>query len=929
MFRLHFQKETRRLLSLAILAILGISNSGLPASAQWSSINRSHESIGRFQADSSGTLTVSDRDGKEIGKCALKHTDVSVKVAGYFARVTVKQLFHNPFKDKIEAVYTFPLSESGAVDDMMMRIGERTIHGTIKRREEARQIYDQAKEEGYSAALLEQERPNIFTQSVANVEPGKEIEITLQYSEMLSYESGRYSFAFPTVVGPRFMPGTSTGVFGLGWSPNTTMVSDASKISPPPVFGGGPNTRAGHDLSISVDLDGAVPVGNISSNSHEVQLERTGPATAHIELKDKASIANKDFVLNWDVAADSIQSGYLTHKTGRSGFATFMILPPKRIPTEQVAPKEMVFLVDKSGSQSGAPLEKAKETLAYIVNHMNPQDTFQIISFSDVTEQLFDKPMPAEGAPKEKAIAYINSLSADGGTWMGPAVKTVCEAPADKHRLRIVTFMTDGYVGNDMEILGMIKKYRGNSRWFSFGTGSSVNRFLIDGIAKEGGGEAEYVLLEKSGDEVGKHFYERISTPVLTDVKVRFEGVELTDVFPRNLQDVWAERPLYLKGRYTKAGVGAAVVTGYSGGKPYLQRIPIVLPELQEDNFILPQIWARAAVDALMSADWIAMQNGDPEKQIKDEIVRLALSQHIMTQFTSFVAVDEAVSTGAQKARTTMVPVEMPAGVSYEKIFGEADRKAIQYLESQSQQMSGQSIRVVGAIPGPTLDAIFTSILGSIPVQNLTAVSGVAKQAGLLNPIPASIGFGMPSSIINWLVASSRDANLFDGGSGPAVAVFPAITTPAPIQGGSGIAVVPQSSAGTYGTGSYTSAGGASMLQGATSGTIGPASTPTVISGVNTSGTVRVSSLANLEVLLNLLANVLNLAVLGVGLGAIVLGMLKGAFGKSGALKQVSFGAIWLAVGFLFSPLLLLYLFWKSCLSLVSWVRSGLRSKPA
>jgi Ca-activated chloride channel family protein len=924
MFEFDLRKDVRRLLSLATLAVLSLNSGGVPVSAQTLSpdgTRRLSDSTERFQGEGSGALTATDSNGKEIGKCALRHTGVSVKVAGYFARVTVKQLFHNPFKDKIEAVYTFPLSESGAVDDLTMRIGQRTIHGTIKRREEARQIYDQAREDGNSAALLEQERPNIFTQSVANIDSGKEIEITLQYSEMLPYEAGHYSFAFPTVVGPRFMPGAATGQFGLGWSANTTGVPDASKISPPPSFMKNPQRRAGHDLSISVDLDGAVPVGNISSGLHEINLERTGPASAHIELKDKDMIANKDFVLNWDVAASSLQSGYLTHKTGKTGYATFMILPPKRIQTAEVAPKEMIFLVDKSGSQDGPPLEKAKETLKYIVNHMNPQDTFQIVAFSDETEQLFEKPMPAEGAMKEKALAYIRNMTADGGTWMGPAVRQVCAGAADNHRLRIVTFMTDGFVGNDLEILAMIRKYRGSSRWFSFGTGNSVNRFLIDGIAKEGGGEAEYVLLNKSADEVGKHFYDRISTPVLTDVKVNFEGVKVTDVFPRQIADVWAERPLYIKGRYTKAGSGEAVITGFSGGKPYMQRMPVVLPEQEENNFILPQIWARAAVDALMSADWSGMQNGEPRKRIKDEIVRLALSQHIMTQFTSFVAVDETATTSADKARTVVVPVEMPDGVSYEKIFGEVDRETVQYVESQAGNYANSPIRVVG----------------SVAASSSAGITAGALQSGVFNPIPAQIGFGMPSAIINWLVASSRDANLF-GGEGFSAAPQPAVVPPISAQSSgspvgvfaSGQAGTQSASAGSPGIGSYSGGGRSSaMLQGATNGTIGPASTATVITGINTSGTVRVNNLANLEALLNIIANALNLVVLGVGLGAIVCGMLRGAFGRNGALKLVLFGAIWLAVGLTFSPLLLPYVVWKVCSPVIRLVALRRQVKAA
>src|SRR5262245_35385747 len=242
-----------------------------------------------FQGPGSGSLTAMI-GSKRLGDCALKHTDVVAEVSGYVARVTVKQIFENPFKDKIEALYTFPLSETGAVDDMVMKVGERTIHGTIKKREEARQIYDAAKESGHVASLLDQERPNIFNQSVANIEPGKTVEITLQYVDLLPYEEGRYTFSFPTVVGPRYVPGSPIGKQGQGRLPDTNRVPDASLISPPVAKQG---ERAGHDLSLKVNIAAGVPVGAIKSALHEVSVNRT-TGGADVELTDKATIPNKD-----------------------------------------------------------------------------------------------------------------------------------------------------------------------------------------------------------------------------------------------------------------------------------------------------------------------------------------------------------------------------------------------------------------------------------------------------------------------------------------------------------------------------------------------------------------------------------------------------------------------------------------------------------
>jgi len=622
------------------------------------------------QADS-GTLVAMASGGKQLGSCPLKHTDVQAEISGYIARVTVKQVFQNPFKDKIEAVYTFPLSENGAVDEMQMKVGARVIKGSIKKREEARQIYDQARANGYVASLLDQERTNIFTQSVANIEPGKEIEITIKYIETLPYEAGKFSFTFPTVVGPRFIPGEPVGKSSGGWANDTNQVPDASRITPNVVAAG---QRAGHDISINVHLNAGMPVSQISSKLHEVQVHNTGNSQADISLTDKATIPNKDFVLSWNVAEDALKSGYVTYRDPSAkdgaGYFTVMLIPPKRITPDKVAPKEMVFVIDCSGSQSGAPLNKAKETMHYILDHMNANDTFQIIAFNSTQSQFADKPQPVSADMKAKARHFIDALQANGGTWMAPAVEKACAIPADGNRLRIVTFMTDGYVGNDYEVMGMIKKLRGKSRWFSFGTGNSVNRTLIDGMAKEGGGEAEYVLLNSSAEEVGKKFYDRISTPVLTDVEVKVDGVTTKEVYPKEVSDVWAEKPLYFKGKYIKGGQGTIVLKGFAAGKPYEQKLSVRFPESDTKNRGVASMWARAKVDRLMSEDWFGAQSGQANKEIKDEITNVALDHHILTQYTSFVAVDESKVTKGDPAKTVNVEVEMPDGVSREGIFG-------------------------------------------------------------------------------------------------------------------------------------------------------------------------------------------------------------------------------------------------------------------
>ncbi len=614
-----------------------------------------------------GALTIIEPDGKQGGGCPLEHTSVKAEISGFVARVEVTQTFHNPRKDKIEAVYTFPLSTNGAVDDMLMKVGDRTVRGTIKRREEARRIYEQARDRGHVASLLDQERPNIFTQSVANIMPGEKVVITIRYVELLPYANGAFKFAFPMVVGPRFIPGHPVGKQGTGWAPDTTTVPDASRITPQVAEKG---TRAGHDIDLTVSIDAGVPVQKFDSKLHEVKIERRNGKRAVVSLKNKKEIPNRDFVLQYTVAGEEIRSGVLTHKDKKQGYATIIMIPPNRVRLEQIAPKEMIFVIDCSGSQRGRPLQKAKETMKYVIEHMNPRDTFNIIDFNVGARALFETPKENSAENRAKALRYLNSLEARGGTWMGPAIETVCKNPAPENRLRIVTFMTDGYVGNDFEIISLVKKLRGKSRWFPFGTGNSVNRFLLDNMAKAGGGEVDYVLLNSSGEEVAQKFYRRIASPVLTDISLSYDGIELDEVFPKAVSDLWEQKPVIFKARYTQAGKGTVVIRGFASGKPYEQQLEVTLPEKEGANSGIASIWARAKVDELMSRDWMGMQRGAFKPELKEEIIKVALAHRIMTQFTSFVAVEETVVTVGGRPTRVAVPVEMPDGVSREGVFG-------------------------------------------------------------------------------------------------------------------------------------------------------------------------------------------------------------------------------------------------------------------
>jgi len=410
---------------------------------------------GFSQTVTQGSLFAVTKKGVELGACPLRHTSVKTDISGFVARVRVVQDFENNFNQPIEAVYTFPLSQNGAVDEMTMKIGSRTISGKIMRKEEARATYEAAKAEGKTASLLDQERPNIFTQAVANIMPGDQVTIEISYVETLKYEDGSYEFVFPMVVGPRYIPALQNA-------------KDAQKISPPVA-----EERAGHDISIEVNLNAGVPVEGIRSISHQVDQLNYAPATAKITLKDQNTIPNKDFVLRYDVSGKRIEDAVLTHRDERGGFFTLILQPPDKVATEDRTPKEIVFVLDTSGSMYGFPLDKAKEAMKMSIDGLYPDDTFNLITFSGDTSILFDKPVPATQENIEKAQAFLDSRQGGGGTEMMKAIKASMDPSDASDHLRIVCFMTDGYVGNDNEIIAEIQKHP-NARVFSFGIGQSV-----------------------------------------------------------------------------------------------------------------------------------------------------------------------------------------------------------------------------------------------------------------------------------------------------------------------------------------------------------------------------------------------------------------------------------------------------------------------
>ncbi len=1093
-----------------------------------------------------GALQIIGQDGAVAGACPLKHTEVRADIAGFVGRTTVRQIFHNPTDRKIEAVYVFPLPRDAAVDSMVMTVGDRRVLGQIKPRDEAREIYEAARQAGRVAGLLDQERPNIFTQSVANIEPGVEVVIEIAYVETLRYEEGRFEWVFPMVVGPRYIPGGGSARAPMTKGQDTPQVPDASKITPPVTPEG---TRAGHDISLRVSIDGGsveMAPFDVESELHEiVTTPARCPGCVMVELKDRAEIPTRDFVLRYRIGSEDIGDSVLMHRDDRGEFMTLILQPPRRVVPEQLVNRELVFVLDTSGSMSGFPIEKARETMSKLIDTMQEGDTFNVITFAGQTRILWPEPRPNTPENRAEAQALLAKQKGGGGTemmkaieaalkpteradhkgslngvgggdiegvmasvvaalpnmyprgqrvrvlvewtryeideqadrtwlllpdgervaatrfriesggitcrtgetlllegtwrrdgdsalldvesarfasaaektrpwlapahlrhWVGdgssvrvlipatqvrpvlqdgaapgvvdlpigkdairaeilhwelregsfqprpgqwvelrgawmkrngderafvvdravwplrpsatsgeflpPGVRCVEETaeilyePADSERpydrriaadspgggppvsepltvegrwssdrpvtamsasgtseqyllsndgtvalavttlradlrkpedgqyvrltgrvamtavgsvlqaedveplpvervasytpdelattpaegrvvrllvpasrcvawpppncrsswtglqvrtsegvpidipleswrarpilegeddttllfegrwrkhhyahhrlslepigiwsslwpqpeptapIRVVCFMTDGYVGNDMAIIDAVKKYADTARVFSFGIGNSVNRYLLDGIAHAGRGEAEYVTLASQAEAAVERFHERILAPVLTDITIDWGDLPITDVYPRRIPDLFAAQPIMLHGRIDRAAngpngpaggdaaanvppeiAGTITLRGNTGAGPFDRAIEI-RPEqfsprdaFAADNPTLPSLWARAKVADLMNQDLAALQQGTFPEPLKSQITNLGVEFNLMTQFTSFVAVEEmTVTVGGEPVRIE-VPVEMPSGVSYEGVFGE------------------------------------------------------------------------------------------------------------------------------------------------------------------------------------------------------------------------------------------------------------------
>ncbi len=604
-------------------------------------------------------------EGEVFLDLPLEKTRVTADVSGFVARVTVQQFFANSTNHRIEAIYKFPLPANAAVHESSMRIGDRLVLAEIKERQAARKKYEKAKAKGKRASLLEQERPNIFTQSVANIGPGEEIVVALRYVQELPYDDGEYTFNFPMTVGPRFIPGQPTGKQGHGSALDTDQVPDASRITFPVLP---PGLRSGHDIELEVRVEAGFLIREISSTSHDVFLDWEGASQAVVSLTPGDRIPNKDFILRYSTIGENLETALLTHKAGDVGYFLLMVQPPSEVDGEEAVPKELVFVLDCSGSMRGFPMATSKAVMKKFIAGMNPYDTFQVIRFSESASSMSRGPLANTAENRQRGLAYVDALYGTGGTQMIEGVKAALDFPTDPHRQRMVFFLTDGYIGNETDILAAIRERVGDTRLYSLGVGSSPNRYLIDEMAREGHGFSQFVRNDQDPGPLVERFYRRLNIPVLTAVETDWGDLKVLDSLPGTIPDLFDRQPVFLIGRYQEPGTGTFHLRGRRGRSWSAIPVEVELPGHEKENTSLRHLWARRQIGELMR---LQVKREIPE--VRAKVLELALEHSLMSKYTSFVAVERKLENAAGlPLETVLIPSELPEGVSYEGNFGQA-----------------------------------------------------------------------------------------------------------------------------------------------------------------------------------------------------------------------------------------------------------------
>jgi len=598
----------------------------------------------------------------------LKHTRADVAISGVIADVRVTQVYRNEGSVPIEARYVFPASPRAAVHALRLRVGTRVVDAEIREKRQARAEFAQAKREGKSAALLEQQRPNVFTMAIANVMPGDEIAVELRYTETIVPTEGTYRFVFPTVVGPRYNGGADES-----GQPSESMKLEGW-IAQPILRQG---VAARHTFALNARVVAPLPIAALTSPSHELQIGGVGTREVRLALPAASAHANRDVVIDYRLAGASIDAGLLVQRGKTPADENFFLLmaePPARVAGADVLPRDYVFIVDVSGSMHGFPLDVAKALLRDLIGRLRPSDTFNVIPFAGGSSQLASQSLPASEENIARAIRFINGQTGNGGTELLPALRRALALPTDHGRARTFVIVTDGYVTVEKEAFDLVRSRAGQANLFAFGIGSSVNRYLIEGLARAGKGEPFFVLSPQQAEVEAVRFRKMIEQPVLTRIRVRFpEGVdgsfEAYDLDAPQLPDLFAQRPLVLLGKFRGELKGTIEIEGLAAGGAV--RLPIDVAQaaqaaspqgLPGDGLKyegLKYLWARSRIAQL--GDFTRLGADDA---LVREITALGLKYNLLTDYTSFIAIDKVVRNPGGHAQGVDQPSPLPEGVS-------------------------------------------------------------------------------------------------------------------------------------------------------------------------------------------------------------------------------------------------------------------------
>jgi Ca-activated chloride channel homolog len=582
----------------------------------------------------------------DIDRLPLKDTRVEIDVSGVIADVKVLQTYRNEGARPINAAYVFPASTRAAVYAMRMRIGDQVIVAKIKEREKAKQEFDKARQEGKSASLLEQDRPNVFSMNLANVMPGDQIEIELRYTELLVPTEGIYEVVFPTVVGPRYSSQMESAA-----------PAEDRWIKTPYLHQGNKPVSA---LHISARISAGVPIQELSCPSHNILPQWQGASLAQVNLDDTDPFqGNRDFILRYRLAGDQIASGLILYQGEEENFFLYMAQPPQRATDSDIPPREYIFVVDVSGSMDGFPLNISKRLLQDLLGQLRPTDLFNIVLFAGDAAVLAEKSLPAVEPNISKAIHLIEQQRGSGGTELLAAIKQAMSIPREANLSRSIVLVTDGYVSGEKGVFDYIRDHLSEANVFAFGIGTAVNRYLIEGVAKAGMGEPFVVTGEAEAPAIAAKFKEYIQTPLLTDLQVRAIGFDIYDVHPAYLPDLFAQRPVILFGKWRGAVSGSFELQGKTGHGDYLTRLDVAGVEPNEGHRALRYLWARSRIAELSDYG-----SGSLDAERISEITSLGLKYSLLTQYTSFIAVREEVRNTQGPAKDVDQPLPLPEGVS-------------------------------------------------------------------------------------------------------------------------------------------------------------------------------------------------------------------------------------------------------------------------